>query len=246
MAWYHRLLNAVRPERLSVDIERELSFHLRERAGDLEAAGMSASEAAIEARRRFGNRALIHERARDADAFDWLASALADARYAVRALVAHPGFSIVAILSLAFGIGANTAIFSLTNALILKSLPVSHPEQLVHVHMDTTANSTFTNPLWEQIRDRTAAFAGSAAHAVTSFNLTKAGMERRATGAWVSGGFFSMLGVQPVAGRLLSRVDDVRGCPGVAVVSEGFAERELGGAEAAVSKPLSLNGQPFR
>ena len=246
MAWYHRLLNAVRSEQLSLDIERELSFHLRERAGDLEAAGMSASDAAIEARRRFGNRALMHERARDADAFDWLASALADARYAVRALVARPGFSIVAILSLAFGIGANTAIFSLTNALILKSLPVHHPEQLVHVHIDSTANATFTNPLWEQIRDRTASFAGSVAHAVTSFNLTKTGMERRANGAWVSGDFFSVLGVQPVAGRLISRIDDVRGCPGVAVVSAGFADRELGGAESAVGKPLSLNGQPFR
>src|SRR5471032_268539 len=141
MAWYHRLLNVVRSDRVSRDIDRELSFHLTERADDLRVSGMRAEDAALEARRQFGNRTLVQERAHDVDGFAWASAVLTDARYAARALVATPGFSIVAILSLAFGIGANTAIFSLTNALILKSLPVTHPEQLMHVHMDSVKNS---------------------------------------------------------------------------------------------------------
>ncbi|MFI5233395.1 MAG: permease prefix domain 1-containing protein, partial [Gemmatimonadales bacterium] len=187
MAWYHRLLNAMRSNRLSRDIDRELSFHISERADDLQAGGMAADDAEHEARRRFGNRGTMQERSRDADLFGWLASTLADVRYAARALVSSPGFSIVAILSLAFGIGANTAIFSLTNALLLKSLPVSHPGELVHVYMDTVTNATFTYPLWEQIRDQTAGYAASGAHATTSFNLANGGEERRVLGAWVSG-----------------------------------------------------------
>jgi putative ABC transport system permease protein len=245
MAWYHRFLNAARSDRLSKDIDRELSFHIAERADDLKAGGMPAEEAKREARRRFGNRAAMRERSRDADLFAWFSSTLVDIRYATRALVASPGFSIVAILSLAFGIGANTAIFSLTNALLLKSLPVSHPEELVHVYMDTVTNTGFTYPLWEQIERQTAAYARSVAHATSTFNLASGGQERRVLGAWVSGSLFPVLGVQSVAGRLFSPADDQRGCPGTAVVSEGFAAREYGGAAQAVGKLLSLNGHPF-
>ncbi len=245
MAWYHRLLNAIRPDRVSRDIDRELRFHLAERADDLEAAGMAADDAAREAQRRFGNRTLVQERARDEDALGWLTSTFTDLRYATRALLASPGFSLVAILSLAFGIGANTTIFSLTNALLLKTLPVAHPEQLMHVHMDSASNATFTYPLWEEIRDQTAEFSGSLAHSATWFNLSKGGEERRANGAWVSGSFFGVLGVQPVAGRLLSNADDRRGCAGTAVVSEGFARREFGDPAKAPGALLSLNGQAF-
>ncbi|MFI5233812.1 MAG: ABC transporter permease, partial [Gemmatimonadales bacterium] len=103
-----------------------------------------------------------------------------------------------------------------------------------------------TYPLWEQIRDQTAGYAASGAHATTSFNLANGGEERRVLGAWVSGSLFPLLGVQPVAGRLFSAADDQRGCAATAVVSEGFADREYGGAPQAVGKLLSLNGHPFQ
>ena len=127
MAWYRRFVNLMRSERLSRDLEREMAFHLSERADELVAGGLSEPEALREARKRFGNRTLQKERMRDADVLVWLESLLADLRYAARALRASPGFALVAILSLGLGIGANTAIFSLIDAVMLKSLPVSHP-----------------------------------------------------------------------------------------------------------------------
>ena len=245
MSWFRRLGNAFRPNHLDADLQRELDFHLAEKAEELTAKGMSPSAARLEARKRFGNRTLQQEDARSMDLFGWLDSFFADVRYAMRSLRASPGFASVAVLSLAFGIGANTAIFSLTNALILRSLPVSHPEQLVKLAMGTEDNDAFTNPLWEQVRDNVAPFAGAVAYAPSAFNIAKGGLVHRLPGAWVSGDFFRELGVQPVAGRLLQVSDDHRGCSPTAVVSEGVAQSEFGGVSNAVGKTIPLEGKLF-
>src|SRR5215208_4988536 len=131
MAWLRRLVNLVRSNRLSRDFDREMAFHLAERADELVASGMSEAEAALSARRRFGNPALLKERTRDVDVLTWLESLVADVRYAGRALRTSPGLALVAVLSLGLGIGANTAIFSLLDAVMLKSPPVARPEELV-------------------------------------------------------------------------------------------------------------------
>ncbi len=245
MAWYHRIANIFRSNRHSAELEREIEFHLRERADELRATGLGDDEAAAEARRRFGNRTVQKERARDADVFNWLESVLADGRYALRALVASPGFALVAILSLALGIGANTAIFSLTNALVFKALPVSHPEQLVAINMGSADETDFTNPLWEQIRDHVTAFSGVFAYSGQRYNLSPTGEVRYVNGAEVSGDAFGTLGIHAAQGRLIQPSDDFRGCPGVAVVSTGFAQRQFGSAANAVGRTLSLNGHPF-
>src|SRR3974377_1769099 len=96
---------------------------------------------------------------------------LQDVRYALRALRSSPGFAAIAILSLALGIGANTAIFSLINAVILKTLPVNHPEQLVQLVMKTVGGTTFTNPIWEQVRDRQDVFSGAFAYSPIQLHL---------------------------------------------------------------------------
>ena len=114
----------------------------------------------------------------DVNVLGWLESLFADIRYAVRALVKSPGFAIVAILSLALGIGANSAIFSLTNAVILKPLPVAQPEQLLAVTMAKPEEDEFTNPLWEQIRDASKDYAGSLAFGEGQFNLAQGGLAR--------------------------------------------------------------------
>ena len=253
MSWLHRLANTLRPRPLSQDLDRELAFHLSERADDLAAAGMSPDQAAMEARRRFGNRTVLTERTRDRDVMLWLESVLADVRYAGRTLVAHPGFTAVAALSLALGLGANTAIFSLADAVILRSLPVRDPAQLMmveprdrdHPGPSAGAHFAFTNPIWEQIRDHTHVFTGVFAYDGHAFDLSNGGLVRHTNGAIVSGAFFGVLGVRAIAGRLLTIGDDVRGCGGVAVVSGGFAARELGGAAAAVGRTLSLDGHPM-
>jgi putative ABC transport system permease protein len=115
---------------------------------------------------------------------------LQDARYALRALCSNPGFAAIAILSLALGMGANTAIFSLINAVILKTLPVSHPEQLVQLVMKRSQDANwFTNPIWEQVRDRQDVFSGAFAYSPTRLNLAASGEVRNASASWVSGDF---------------------------------------------------------
>src|ERR1700688_5211067 len=114
-----------------------------------------------------------------------------DGRYALRALRSSPGFSAIAILSLALGIGANTAIFSLINAVILKTLPVSHPEQLVQLVMKTENGTTFTNPIWEQVRDRQDVFSGAFPSSPIQLISAGGGEVRNASTSWASGAFFS-------------------------------------------------------
>ena len=171
---------------------------------------------------------------------------LQDVRYAFRALRSSPGFAAIAILSLALGIGANTAIFSLINAVILKTLPVSHPEQLVQLVMKTEGGTTFTNPIWEQVRDRQDVFSGAFAYSPNRLNLAVGGEVRNASTSWVSGDFFSTLGVHPLLGRTFTAADDKRGCPAIAVLSYDFWQREYGGAADVFERRLTLSSHPVR
>src|SRR5690348_7829904 len=153
---------------------------------------------------------------------------LQDLRHSLRQLRRSPGFAAVAVLSLALGIGANTAIFSLIDTVMLKSLPVSEPERLVEVTMGGNATE-FTNPIWEDLRDRQDVFSGSFAYIDQQFDLATGGESRPVAGNWVSGAFFSTLGVRPQLGRLTGPADDRRGCAPVAVLADGFWETEYGG-----------------
>jgi predicted permease len=245
MAWYRRFINVLRPNRVSADIRREMDFHMAERAEELAASGMSEVEARREARRRFGNPSVQRERTRDADVLTWLESLAADVRYGLRALRANPAFTLVAVVSLGLGIGANTAIFSLIDTVVLRTLPVEHPEELMQVTIGGSDRAgVFTNPIWEQIRDRQDVFDGVFAFASTQFSLTAGGEVRRANGSWVSGDYFTTLGVRPAIGRLLTRADDVRGCSPVAVLGYGFWQSEYGGSPAIIGQTLSLDRTP--
>jgi putative ABC transport system permease protein len=167
---------------------------------------------------------------------------LQDVRYALRALRGSPGFAAVAILSLALGIGANTAIFSLIDSVVLKTLPVSHPEQLLAVSL---GSPYFTNPSWEQLRDRQDVFSGILAYGFGRFNLANAGETRYAEANFASGQFFDTLGLRPFIGRTFTRADDRRGCPGVAVLGYEFWRREYGGRASIVGKTISLDSHRF-
>jgi putative ABC transport system permease protein len=177
-----------------------------------------------------------------------------DFRHALRLLRLNPGFAFVALLSLALGIGANTAIFQLLDAVRLRMLPIHNPQELAEVRIDSkhgrsgsfiNGQAQLTSAQWEQLRAHQQAFSGIFAWARDSFNLARGGEVRNATGLWVSGNFFSVLGVQPVAGRLLTSADDQRGCglPG-AVISYPFWQREFGGDPTAIGRKLSINSHP--
>jgi putative ABC transport system permease protein len=169
-----------------------------------------------------------------------------DLRYALRALRRSPGFACAAILSLALGIGANTAIFSLTDAVILKSLPVRHPEELLQVMMGKEAYGGYSNPTWEHLRDRQDVFSGIFAYSRWGFNLASGGEARSVNGVYVSGQYFDTLGVRTVLGRTLAPADDTRGCAGSAVLSYGFWQREYGGRADVLGKTISIDRHPIK
>lgn len=246
MSLYDRLRNLGRTDRLNRDIEREMAFHVREKADALRAEGMSDAEALREARRRVGNSEVQRERTRDADVIGWLDSLLRDLKLAVRGLRRAPVFAVVAVASLALGIGANTAIFTLIDAVVLRPLPVVGPEELVILGMsEESSDGVLTNPLWEQIRDAETGLTAAAAFSHGRFNTATGGEARWVDGAWVSGDYFRLFGVRPALGRIFSAADDVRGCTPLAVLSHGYWESAYGADPAVLGQRLVLEGTSF-
>jgi putative ABC transport system permease protein len=178
-----------------------------------------------------------------------MGSLIRDLKYALRMLAKNPGFTTVVVLTLALGIGANTAIFSVINAVMLRRLPVEKPEQLVQIRFRSPGSShwrgTFTNPLWEQVRDHQEALAGVIAWSPQTFDLAEGGEAQEIHGMYVSGSYFPTLGVRPAIGRLVAPEDDRRGCSGVAVLGYGFWQQHYAGAESAMGSLLRLNGYSF-
>ncbi|HEX3703927.1 MAG TPA: ABC transporter permease [Vicinamibacterales bacterium] len=235
---------------------RELEAHLAIEIDEHVARGVPLDEARHAAYRKLGNPTLIREEIYHMNTIAFLDAAWRDLRYGARLLRLNPGFATVAILSLALGVGANTAIFQLLDAVRIRTLPVSNPEALMEVRIaDTKGGRTgdfsgrrpsLTNPLWEQLRDHQQGFSNLFAWSGAQFNLTSGGEARYANGLWVSGDFFDTLRVPAVAGRVLTAADDRRGCaaPG-AVISYGFWQREFAGNPAAVGQSLTLDGHPY-
>src|SRR5262249_14222112 len=213
--------------------------------------GLSDTEARYAARREFGVLGPLQEQGRDARGARWAQVLRRDARASWRALGRNPAFTVVAVLSLALGVGANTAIFSLIDAVVMKALPVERPSELAIVMTrDRTTepgrgSSEMTNPIWEAIRDHLSAFASFAVAGPTQFDIANGGEARLINATWVNGDFFNALGVRAEAGRLLSGADDYRGCPAVAAISDGFWRGELGGRADAIGRTISLNAHPF-
>jgi putative ABC transport system permease protein len=177
-----------------------------------------------------------------------------DLRQAVRLLRLNPGFAAVAMLSLALGIGANTAIFELIDAVVMRTLPVPSPQQLADVQeihggrigSTVARQKEFSFAIWDQLRQQQKAFSGIAAWSTERFDMGQGGEARYAEGLWVSGSFFQVLQVQPVLGRLIAQSDDYRGC-GIrgAVISNAFWQQEFGGRGNVIGSKLSLDGHPF-
>jgi putative ABC transport system permease protein len=173
---------------------------------------------------------------------------MSDVRDAVRSLRSTPIVSIVAILSLALGIGANTAIFSILDSLLLRTLPVTAPEQLVIVSDDRGRPRSLTNPIWEQMRSHEGLFGGAFAAASSRFNLAQGGPTELVDGIWASGRMFEVLGVPAILGRTFTTADDRRGGgPNgpVAVISYAFWQRRFGGAGDVIGRSLVVERVPF-
>ena len=235
------------------DLDEEIEAHLRMAVRDRVERGENPVEARAAAAKEFGNVLLVKDVTRETWGWEWLESTVQDLKYALRRLLKSPGFTIAAIATLALGIGANTAIFELLNAVLLQSLPVANPQELAEVRgvdMDkargnvSSAYPVVTNPIWEKLREDHQGFSGIAAWRDTGFSRDSGGDARFAKGLWVSGDFFRVLGVRPIQGRVFTAEDDRPGCglPG-AVISYGFWQQEYGGGPA-LGRKLMLNDKP--
>ncbi len=181
---------------------------------------------------------------------------LRDLRHAFRLLRLSPGFAIVAILTLALGIGANTAIFQLIDSIRLRTIPVKNPEQLGTIRIAdrhwgsgqfSGQYSQLTFPMWEQIRKRQEGFSEMAVWTGQEFNLANGGEVHNAKGLRVSGEYFSVLGVQPILGRLINPEDDQPGCGASAAnISYAFWQRNYAGDPSVIGKRLTLDGNSFQ
>ncbi len=248
MRFVRRFRALFRKEELDQQLSAELKFHLEKQIEQNMAAGMSVEEARYAALRKFGGVEQVKEECRDTWGVRFIDSLLQDIRFSLRMLAKNPGFTAVAVLTLALGIGANTAIFSLIDTVMLKTLPVPKPEELMQVRFRDPRRgglSSFTNPLWEQLRDRQDVFSGVFAWGYAQFDLAQGGAVHLVRGIWVSGDFFKTLELGPAAGRLIAPYDDQRGCAGVAVLSYGFWQEHYGGAPSAIGSSLSLSTHPF-
>ena len=247
-SWLRSILHRSHLER---DMDDELQFHLESYADDLIRTGIPRDEAFRRARREFGGLERAKEECRDARGITFLESLLQDVRYALRTLRNSPAFTAIAILTLALGIGANTAIFSLIDTVVLRMLAVQNPQELVQLsHLDPARGGDsdlyFTNTIWEQVRDHQDFFSSALAWSTHRFDLAPGGAVQNANGIFVSGDFFNVLGVRPAAGRLLTIADDQRGCPSLAVISYGFWQDHFAGAPSAIGSTLSLDHHPFQ
>jgi putative ABC transport system permease protein len=228
---------------LERELDAELRDHIERRVADLKTTGLADVEARRRARAEFGGLDQAKEYCRDVRGTRWFEDLVMDLRYGLRMLAASRTFTLVAVFSLALGIGANTAIFTLVNSLLLKTLPVHEPERLVRV------DGEWTNPIWEEIKSRQHdLFAGAAAWSATRFDLSRGGQEQPVEGLWASGEFFGVYGVRAILGRTFTAENDQRGggsAATVAVISYAFWQRHYGGAADAVGKTLTLNRVPF-
>lgn len=238
------LLNRAKSE---CDLAEEMRLHLELRREDQIARGAAPPDAETDARRTFGNVTRLREEGRAVWVWSILETLVQDVRYALRTLRADPAFALTALLSLALGIGANTAIFGILNALMLRSLPVEDPRQLVT--FGSGEQSYYTNPIWEQVRDRQHAFSGAFAYSSHRFDLADGGESQLANGLWVSGDFFRVLGVPAIRGRLITPADDRHGggtSGPVAVISYSFWQGHFARDPSVIGKSFTVDRHPFQ
>jgi predicted permease len=239
----------LRRDRFADEMDEEMRLHLELRARANRARGVDERDAAAAARRQFGNALVLREQGRDAWGFGWLERAIQDFRYACRRLIKQRLVTIVAVLTLGLGIGANTSMFTLVDALLFRPAPAANPHELVWITTERPPSFRPQNvsyPDYRMYRDHTDIFQG-----VVAFSRTRASIggasPRRVDAILVSGGYFQVLGIQPQAGRLFTeRDDDVAGSSPVVVITDNLWRTHFGADPAILNRTVPINGRPFR
>ena len=235
-----------RRRRPTDDFGEEVRAHLQLEADDLKAQGLTDSEAHPAARRAFGNVTAAQERFYERRRIQWFDDLRQDVRYGLRGLRQNPAFTLAAVLTLALGMGANTAIFSLIDAALLRSLPVHDPSRLYFLNNagSREVGGSPPYPCFERFRAQSQSFAGMAAYAIGDHGIRIGGRIEQVDAARVSGDYHAVLGLTPLAGRLFNAQDEKLDPP-VAVISYAYWQRRFGGAPDAIGKTFTLDDHTF-
>jgi predicted permease len=249
MSLLTRLKGLFKTDRLDRDLAEELQSHIQMRAIDNVAAGMPGEEARYDAQRRFGNTALIKEDTRAMDIIGWIETLRQNLRYAVRMLGRSPGFTAVAILTLALGIGGNVAIFTVVRAVLLSPLPYAHPEQLVRIYDDLRGSNTHdvgmsVPELWD-LRDKSGIFQDISVLWSVDANLTGGDHPERIELLGTSPDYFTMLGAQPQLGRIFTAQDAQPGFTEGVVISDGFWRRTFGADPQVIGRKIRADSDLY-
>jgi macrolide transport system ATP-binding/permease protein len=266
-SFFRKLRWLMRRPGKETELQEELQFHLEEEAGERQAQGLGGEEARRAARRELGNVALVQEDTRAMWTWTFGEQLVQDVRYGLRTIAANKTFSAMAILSLALGIGANTAIFSFMDSILLRSLPVPDPQSLVMLSWHTPSRNMhgsnrhdnnynepnggfiggfFAYPAFELFRGNDSIFSTVFGYqGAGDLSLTYRGHAELARTEYVSADYFRGLGIPPAAGRLIAPDDDRAGAPAVAVISFALSQRRFGGPENSPGQSILINNLPF-
>ena len=229
------------------ELDEELRFHLEKEIEQNLARGMNPEAARLAALRSFGGVERVKDESRDVRGVRFVEDLWQDLRYGARMLLKKPGFTLIAVLTLALGIGANTAIFSVVNALLLRPLPYAEPERLVHLAEKSRdgGRRDVAYPNFADWRARAQSFEGMASVRSQSFSLTGVDQPVQLRGRTVNWNFFQLLGVQPQLGRMFVDADDQYGAARTVLLSHGMWKERFGGAADVLGKKLLLDGEPY-
>src|SRR5450759_1635199 len=276
MRWLHwfykvrlQVRSLLRREQVDRELDEELAYHIERRTSQYIGEGFAPREAREAALREWRGVEQIKEECRDMRKVNFIQDLAADIRYGLRQLLASPGFTVVVAVSLALGIGANTAIFTLMDAVMFEMLPVKQPRQLVllkwsakgwpDVVEDLEGSSSedprtgrswsesFSYPMYERLRDRNHVFSQTFAFAANNpqVNVSMNGRAESAEAQMVSGNYFEGLGVRALLGRAILPPDDMAGAPPVAILAHRFWQRRFGQDASMIGKTMAINGTPF-
>ena len=248
-----RIFNWFRQRRLEADLVRELQYHIDRRMTDLAHSGLPEPEARRLVRLELGGALQIREEVRDIWLNRWVRDFVYDLRFSVRSIFRSPSFTATAVLSLALGIGATTALYSLIDQIVLRALPVDHPERLVLIdwigfqNAETMGTANLMSyPICRDLEQQTEFFDGVFCRAATTISFSSGGEPRLTAAELVSGTYFSVLGVSPALGRLLTIDDDqAPGSSPVVVLSFDFWKNQFGSAPDIVGRKVLVNQYPM-
>jgi len=254
MHWFHtvvaRIKGSAQGSAAETELDEELQAHAQLLIEEKIRQGMSPEDARHQAMLTLGNHARIREEYRRQAGLPFFEVLMQDMRYCLRTLRRYPGFAAVAVITLALGIGANTAMFSIVNGVLLRPLPYSHPEQLVSVFstfsgQEGLESGSTSPPDFRTLRQRNHTLAGLSAYYPTGMNLTGAAQPERVRALIVSADYFSTLGVQPAMGRNFLSTEEQWGSHHVAIVSNAFWRTHFNGDLNFSASKLTLDGEPY-